>query len=63
MELTLTLFIKFALGIYIILDLFIIKLKITKGIVKFGFRKYVNFSQQFFSYASFLFSKPKRRLC
>jgi len=63
MELTITFFIKFALGIHIILALFFIGLRLTKFIIKFEFRTSANFSQQFFSYVSFLFSKPDRRLC
>jgi hypothetical protein len=57
MELTITFFIKFALGVNIILALFFIGLPIIKFIINFDFRAGANFSNQFSGYANFLFSK------
>jgi hypothetical protein len=63
MELTFTFFIKFALGVAVILALFFMSLRLVKFIFKSDFYLSADFSQHFYSYVSFLFSKSDRWLC
>lgn len=57
MELTFTLFIKFALITPILIAAFFICLRIINFIFKFDFFANANPFQQFYSYTCFLFSK------
>lgn len=61
MELITTFFIKFALGINLILALFFISLNKIEFIIKFSFSSTSNLFYTFFSYMMFLFRDPIRR--
>ncbi|MDR7212370.1 putative membrane protein YukC [Flavobacterium piscis] len=58
MELKFTLFIKFALGIIVILTLFIAYWNKFKFVSKFNFNSIINLLYQFKYSGSFLFPKP-----
>ncbi|OXA75586.1 hypothetical protein SAMN05444397_101602 [Flavobacterium aquidurense] len=63
MELTVTLLIKFALGLQIILALFFISLDKIKRIQKANFNFTINVFQKNQHYVSFLFTNPSLRFC
>ncbi len=63
MELTVTLLIKFALGLQIILALFFILKDGSKLIQKANFSLILNLFQKSQYYVSFLFTNPSRWLC
>ncbi|PIF33988.1 hypothetical protein CLU81_4619 [Flavobacterium sp. 9] len=60
MELTITFFIKFALGIHIILALFFILWNKIKFIPKLDFTSIVSYFQKVFHFKIFSFPKPSR---
>ncbi|RKR05961.1 hypothetical protein C8C83_5315 [Flavobacterium sp. 90] len=60
MELTITFFIEFALGIHIILALFFILWNKIEFIPKLDFTSIVSYFQKFFHYNIFSFPKPSR---
>jgi hypothetical protein len=63
MELIITFFIKFTLGINIIFTLLILGLSKIQFANKFNFSSTLNLLHQFYSFINFLFSKRSRRLC
>ncbi|TDW52017.1 hypothetical protein EV144_101697 [Flavobacterium sp. 270] len=58
MELTVTFFIEFAFGLFIILDLFLTFRNNIKLFLKFTFNLFVNLFQKKSPYVSCLFSTP-----
>ena len=63
MELTVTFFIKFAIGLHIITALFFIPLKENKFLLSFDFTSIMKYFIQKFSYYHFHFLKSGQRYC